>query len=104
FPDFAALWPEKFQNKTNGVTPRRWLLAANPRLAGAITDKIGAGWVTNLDELKKLVPYADDPEFRARTAANKLANKPALARVIRRTLGLRVDPTALFSLPGTRVH
>ena len=62
--DFAELWPEKFNNKTNGITPRRWLLKANPPLARLITETIGDGWITDLDQLRKLEPLADDPEFR----------------------------------------
>src|SRR5262249_49935550 len=104
FPDFAELWPEKFQNKTNGVTPRRWLLAATPRPAAAIPEKIGAGWITDLDELRKLEPYADDAGFRERAAEIKLANKRSLARLIERELDLRVDPTSIFSVQAKRFH
>jgi starch phosphorylase len=104
FPDFFALWPERFQNKTNGVTPRRWLLAANPKLAAAITDAIGPGWVTDLDELRRLEPLADDPGFRERVRAIKADNKRALAALIEREVGVRVDPTSLFSVQVKRFH
>src|SRR5438045_5279039 len=62
--DFAELWPERFNNKTNGVTPRRWLLQANPHLSSVITGRIGDGWTTDLAQLEKLLPFADDPDFR----------------------------------------
>jgi len=104
FPDFAEMWPERLQNKTNGVTPRRWLLAANPRLATAITERIGPAWITNLDELRRLEPAADDPGFRDRVAEIKAANKRDLAMLIERESGVRVDPTSLFSVQVKRFH
>jgi starch phosphorylase len=104
FPDFADLWPERFQNKTNGVTPRRWLLAANPRLATAITDRIGPAWITDLGALRALEPFADDPDFRAQVATIKELNKRELAHLIERETGLRVDPTSLFSVQVKRFH
>src|SRR5690606_1107913 len=64
-PDFAEMWPERFNNKTNGVTPRRWILMANPRLADAISRRIGRRWVTDLEQLEKLAAYVDDPELGA---------------------------------------
>jgi len=66
FGDFYALWPHKFNNKTNGVTPRRWLAASNPELSRLITETIGDGWITDLSQLKKLEPYAEDAKFRKR--------------------------------------
>ena len=69
--DFAELWPEKFNNKTNGITPRRWLLNANPALAHLITESIGDQWITDLDQLRKLEPFVDDPAFRKRFRAAK---------------------------------
>jgi starch phosphorylase len=65
-PDFSEMWPDKFTNVTNGVTPRRFVRLANPKLSELITDTIGSGWVTDLERLKELEPYADDPDFRAR--------------------------------------
>ena len=79
-PDFAELWPHKFQNVTNGVTPRRWLLHANPLLADSITRRIGDGWVRDLDALRALEPAAEDAAFRAEFRAVKRANKERLAR------------------------
>jgi starch phosphorylase len=103
-PDFAALWPERFENVTNGVTPRRWLWKANPLLAAAITSRIGDGWVRDLDGLRALEPAADDPAFRAELRAVKRANKERLARVVARTAGVRVDPDALFDVQVKRIH
>src|SRR5258705_5880890 len=74
-PDFAEMFPERFNNKTNGVTPRRWLLLANPALASLITEVIGDGWVSDLTELRRLVPLADDSTFRARFRQAKLTAK-----------------------------
>ena len=104
FPDFTEIWPERFQNKTNGVTPRRWLLAANKGLASAITDKLGPAWTTNLDEIRRLEAFADDPDFKNRLAEIKLANKRALAKLIERDIDLRVDPTSLFAVQVKRFH
>jgi starch phosphorylase len=98
------MYPERFQNKTNGVTPRRWLFAANPRLAAAISEKIGTAWVTNLDELRKLEALAEDAGFRARVGEIKLANKRDLTEVIERETGVRVDPTSMFSVQIKRFH
>jgi len=103
-PDFAALWPAKFQNVTNGVTPRRWLLRANPLLADAITRRIGDGWVRDLDMLRALEPAADDAEFRAEFRAVKRANKERLAKVVARVAGVRLDPDALFDVQVKRIH
>ena len=86
--DFYELYPEKFNNKTNGITQRRWLLHANPKLAELITETIGKDWITNLDELKKLVPYAEDATFRSRFTAIKKENKIALAQYIKETKGI----------------
>jgi starch phosphorylase len=78
FSDFYALWPHKFNNKTNGVTPRRWLAACNPELASLITETIGDRWVTDLSQLKKLELYAEDAQFRQRWRAIKQAAKQRL--------------------------
>jgi starch phosphorylase len=104
FPDFHAMWPERFQNKTNGVTPRRWLLGANPQLAALITEAIGPGWVTDLDSLRKLEPFAEDPSFCARAGEIKLANKRELARVILKETGTVVDPRSMFTVQVKRIH
>ena len=104
FPEFDALFPGKFNNKTNGITPRRWLLACNPRLSGLITSRIGRGWETNLEELRGLEPYATDPEFQKQFMDVKLANKIDLARIIKRDCGIDVNPAALFDVQIKRLH
>jgi starch phosphorylase len=103
-PDFAELWPKKFSNKTNGVTPRRWLLACNPGLARAITKRIGDGWISALDRLRELEPFAVDPQFQGEFRAVKRANKQRLAEYIQRRLGIRVSPDALFDVQVKRLH
>ena len=102
--DFHELWPERFNNKTNGVTPRRWLLAANPQLAAAITARIGEGWIVNLDELSKLVPFADDAGFQGEVQAIKAANKEALAKLIEAENKIAVDRSSLFDVQVKRLH
>ena len=102
--DFHALWPERFNNKTNGVTPRRWLLQANPLLAGLITRTIGDAWVTDLERLNALEPCAADSAFRQEFSAIKRANKERLARVILQTTSVRVDPDSLFDVQVKRIH
>ncbi|CAA7619305.1 glycogen/starch/alpha-glucan phosphorylase [Magnetospirillum sp. SS-4] len=104
FSDFEHLSPGKITNKTNGVTPRRWLLAANPRLARLITSAIGDGWVTDLGMLRKLEPLADDVGFRRDFAAAKRANKEALASMIGLRLGIDVDVGSLFDVQVKRIH
>ncbi len=103
-PDFFQMWPEKFNNKTNGVTPRRWLLKANPGLAGLITDTIGEGWITDLEELHGLEPYATDKSFQEEFTRIKRANKAGLASFICETQGLDVSPDALFDVQVKRIH
>jgi len=103
-PDFAELWPENFSNKTNGVTPRRWLLACNPGLAAAITKRIGDGWIRDLEQLRKLEKHADDPEFQEEFRAVKRANKQRLADAIQGRLGVKVSPDALFDVQVKRLH
>ncbi|RIL04628.1 MAG: glycogen phosphorylase [Proteobacteria bacterium] len=103
-PDFAELWPANFQNVTNGVTPRRWLLRANPLLADAITRRIGDAWVRDLGQLQALEPAADDAGFREEFRAVKRANKERLARVVAQAAGVRVDPAALFDVQVKRIH
>ena len=104
FRDFHALWPERFNNKTNGVTPRRWLVQANPELASMITEVIGAGWETDIEELRRLEPLADDAAFRRRFREVKRLNKEALAEIIRRENGITVDPGSLFDVQVKRLH
>ena len=102
--DFYALWPEKFNNKTNGVTQRRWLLKANPRLASLITKMIGPGWITELERLRGLEEYADAPQFQMEFTNIKLTNKERLAGLIQKTTGLIVDPNSLFDIQVKRMH
>jgi starch phosphorylase len=104
FPEFAELFPERFQNKTNGITPRRWLKACNPDLSRLIDDTVGREWVTDLDRLQNLAAHADDPGFRDRFLAIKAANKRRLADTIRRLCGIEVDAEALFDVQIKRLH
>ncbi|MBE9176966.1 glycogen/starch/alpha-glucan phosphorylase [Oculatella sp. LEGE 06141] len=102
--DFYELWPEKFQNKTNGITPRRWLMMSNPALSNLITEKIGDRWTANLDELRQLEAFVDDPEFRQQWQAIKRENKRTLADYILRTNGIEIDINSLFDVQIKRIH
>ena len=104
FPEFDALYPGRFQNKTNGITPRRWLLKCNPRLAALITRQLGDAWPRDLDRLRGLERWADDPAFQAEFMAIKRANKADLAAVIRAECGIDVSPDALFDVQIKRLH
>ena len=104
FPEFDELYPGKFNNKTNGITPRRWLLACNPRLSGLISSRIGRGWERHLDELRALEPLAKDPGFQSEFMEVKHANKVDLAKIIARECGVVVDPSALFDVQIKRLH
>ncbi len=104
FKDFAEQWPEKFSNKTNGITQRRWLLKANPGLAALVTGAIGPGWITDLDELRKLEAFLDDEAFLVRFRSVKQANKKALASLILSTVGVAVSPDSLFDVQVKRLH
>jgi starch phosphorylase len=104
FPGFNALYPTKFQNKTNGITPRRWLVACNPCLSDLICRHIGHGWERDLDKLRKLEPLADDASFREEFMAVKHANKVRLAGRILDECGVKVDPSALFDVQIKRLH
>jgi starch phosphorylase len=104
FADFARLYPERFINITNGITPRRWLHQANPGLAALIGARIGNAWRTDLERLAELRPYADDPGFRADFRRVKQANKDRLAAVIECTTGVRVSPASLFDVQVKRIH
>jgi starch phosphorylase len=102
--DLAELFPERFSNKTNGVTPRRWLLLANPSLAKWITGAIGHGWVTDLAELSRLKPMAADAALRASYRSAKHEAKIRFATWLKSTLGLTVDPTSMFDCQVKRIH
>jgi glycogen phosphorylase len=104
FKEFNELWPERFSNKTNGITPRRWLALCNPGLASLITERIGDGWVTDLDRLEGLSPLAEDAGFRRAWRKVKLGNKEALARVVSGLTGVEPDPTTLFDCQIKRIH
>jgi starch phosphorylase len=103
-PDFYELWPERFSNKTNGVTQRRWLLMANPGLAALLDETIGPAWATDLEQLKGIESHADDAEFQARFRAIKRANKERLARTINRIAFVDIDPAAIFDVQAKRIH
>ncbi len=102
--DFAELWPEKFSNKTNGVTPRRWMVLSNPRLAHCISRRIGEEWMKDLSQLRRLEPLAEDADFRAEWRQIKHANKTALAGLIVERTGVVVDPSAIFDVQVKRIH
>ncbi len=102
--DFYDLWPERFNNKTNGVTPRRWLLACNPGLAALITEKVGPGWTTDLERLKGLEEHVGDAAFRARLREVKKDNKAKLAKLIQHEVGITVDPASIFDCQIKRLH
>ncbi|MCG3138220.1 MAG: Maltodextrin phosphorylase [Phycisphaerae bacterium] len=103
-PDFADLWPVKFNNVTNGVTPRRWLLACNPLLAEAITRRIGRDWPADLDQLQKLEHFADDTDFHQECQEIKRSNKQRLADWIGRKLAIRAPADFLFDVQVKRIH
>jgi starch phosphorylase len=103
-PDLAEMFPERFNNKTNGVTPRRWLLLANPALSRAITDAIGDRWVTDLGDLAKLKSLADDPGFRGAVRRAKRNAKARFADWLTLTSGISVDPESIFDSQIKRIH
>jgi glycogen phosphorylase len=102
--DLAEMFPERFSNKTNGVTPRRWLLLANPALARTITEAIGDGWITDLDQLKKLKPLAEDRAFRNAFRAAKREAKTQFADWLQATSGQTADPDTIFDCQIKRIH
>ncbi|MDO9224823.1 MAG: glycogen/starch/alpha-glucan phosphorylase [Pseudomonadota bacterium] len=104
FRDFFELWPKKFNNKTNGVTQRRWMASANPEMAKLITANIGDAWIRQLDTLRDLTPLAENPEFRAQWQAVKHANKTRLAVLVRHDCNVDFDPDALFDVQVKRIH
>ena len=103
-PDFAAIFPERFNNKTNGVTPRRWLLVANPELAALITEAIGDRWITDLEQLRQLAPLAEDRGFLASFQAAKRRAKGRFTDWLAETMGVTVDPDTLFDCQIKRFH
>jgi starch phosphorylase len=103
-PEFHKLYPERFNNKTNGVTPRRWLLHANRPLASLITRAIGDGWIRNLDELRGLEAFADDAGLLDRLDSVKSRNKLALAHLTKQLTGVLIDPSSLFDVQVKRMH
>jgi len=102
--DFYELTPEKFSNKTNGVTPRRWMVLSNPGLTKLLTSRLGAGWIHDLEKLRRLEPFVSDPELHEEWRAIKLENKARLANYIRDRLSIAVDPASLFDVLCKRLH
>ena len=103
-PDFYARWPERFNNKTNGVTQRRWLLKANPLLSGLLTEIIGEKWITDLNHLRELEDYVEDPVFISQFRKIKQANKDQLINIIFQTTRIAVNPQSLFDVHVKRIH
>jgi starch phosphorylase len=102
--DFHEFSPEKFSNKTNGVTPRRWMVLSNPGLARLISGKIGDSWIGDLEQLRKIEEFADDRKFREQWRLIKLANKERLASLIKQVTGIVVNPDTLFDVQAKRIH
>lgn len=102
--DFAELYPNKFNNKTNGITPRRWLLGSNPKLSNLVTSIVGDGWVTNLDQLRGLEKVADDPSFQQEFLAIKKLCKKQLSGVVSEKLGIQISEEAIFDAQIKRLH
>jgi len=104
FRPFYEFWPEKFQNKTNGITPRRWLLLCNPMLADLISEKIGDNWPVHLDELARLKEWAADPKFQDEVMKVKQNNKNKLAAYLKQETGIDINPCSLFDIQVKRIH
>ncbi|VUD51049.1 Maltodextrin phosphorylase [Thalassocella blandensis] len=104
FKDFYEMWPEKFNNKTNGVTPRRWLSHCNPSLSRIITDTIGDKWITNLDELSKLHDFANDSSLKEQWYKSKQKNKVALAKLVQEKCGVQFNEQFMFDVQVKRIH
>jgi len=102
--DFYRLWPQRFSNKTNGVTPRRWIVLANPQLTSLLNETIGDKWIRDLDELRAIEPFVDDPAFRERWSAIKRANKEELAARIAQHSDTPVNPDSMFDVQVKRIH
>ncbi len=104
FPEFNTIFPGRFNNKTNGITQRRWLLDANPKLASLISDAIGDGWITDYDQIRGLARFADDSSFVEKFAAIKRGNKVRAAEYLRRTYGIIINPDTLIDVQIKRIH
>jgi len=104
FKDFYELEPEKFQNKTNGITPRRWLLLCNPGLAGTIAEKIGEGFLTDLSQLKKLLPLVDDEALIRDVAKVKQENKLKFSALLEKEYKVKINPSSMFDVHVKRIH
>ena len=104
FADFDRIYPGKIINMTNGITPRRWLNQANPRLSELITSRIGTGWIKDLNQLKRLIPLAEDASFRKEFAAVKSANKARLVALLKQKCNIDANPDSLFDLQIKRIH
>jgi starch phosphorylase len=104
FADFAQLWPDRFTNVTNGIAVRRWLKQSNPGLSRLLSERLGHAWENDLEELERLSGAADDPEFRSRFRAIKLANKQRLVTAVRARTGVDVDEGSLFDVQVKRIH
>ncbi len=104
FRNFYELWPQRFNNKTNGITPRRWLANCNPKLSELVTEAVGTGWITDLTQLSGLRKFADDSAFRERWRAIKHSNKERLMLLKKRELGVEMDAHAMFDVQVKRIH
>ena len=104
FSEMHRLYPDRINNKTNGITPRRWLMQCNPGLVSIVREAIGDGFLDDIDQLKRLEEFADDTGFQEKFTAVKLANKQRLAQLVRERMGVRLDPSALFDIQIKRIH
>ncbi len=104
FPEFNLIFPDRFNNKTNGITQRRWLLDANPELASLISDAIGSGWITDYDQIRNLKAFADDPAFVEKFGRIKDSNKIRAAEYLKRTSGIIINPDSLIDVQIKRIH
>jgi len=104
FKDFYEFYPEKFNNKTNGITQRRWLLKANPRLSSLLMDKVGEGWVMDLNKLEKLNTFKNNKAFREQWMGIKKQNKESLVRYINSSMSIKLDPESIFDVQIKRIH
>ena len=102
--DFFEMMPEKFSNKTNGVTPRRFMVLSNPGLSDLITRNIGDGWITHLEELRRLEPFAEQQDFQSEWHRIKHENKQRLAELLKERTGVTTDPDSLFDIQVKRIH
>ena len=102
--DFYQMWPQRFSNKTNGVTPRRWMVLSNPRLTGLLTETLGGKWMEDLNQLRGLEPLANDASFSKCWRDIKFANKQEFAKIVRNRTGIVVDPNSMFDVQVKRIH